>query len=123
MAWKCFMAETSEDRKKIGAMRFAPHVLEGGHRDYHLNHFLSDEYKEQWMESRAPLWVNLPGGEFGIPFCVDSKASDQDAKGWTVTGEPPNITVDPSINIEGYWHGWIKNGVITADVDGRKFDY
>lgn len=29
---------------------------------------------------------------------------------WDVTGEPPNITVSPSINVVGDWHGWIRNG-------------
>lgn len=29
---------------------------------------------------------------------------------WTVTGEAPNITVTPSINVIGIWHGWIRNG-------------
>ena len=36
---------------------------------------------------------------------------------WDVTGEPPNITVYPSINAgdnpgSGNWHGWIKDGVM-----------
>lgn len=37
---------------------------------------------------------------------------------WEVTGEPPNITVSPSINAgDGpgprNWHGWIRDGVMT----------
>jgi hypothetical protein len=37
---------------------------------------------------------------------------------WRVTGEPPNITVHPSINAgdgpgPGNWHGWIKDGAMT----------
>jgi hypothetical protein len=37
---------------------------------------------------------------------------------WQVTGEPPKITVNPSINAgdgpgPGNWHGWIKDGVMT----------
>lgn len=41
-----------------------------------------------------------------------------DGQTWTITGEVPNITVDPSINAgddsgeEGNWHGWIKDGVM-----------
>ncbi len=31
---------------------------------------------------------------------------------WDVTGEPPNITVSPSINVIGIWHGWIRDGVL-----------
>jgi hypothetical protein len=29
---------------------------------------------------------------------------------WEVTGEPPNITVNPSIDSPN-WHGWIRNGI------------
>ncbi len=29
---------------------------------------------------------------------------------WLVTGQPPNLTVTPSINVVGVWHGWIRNG-------------
>jgi Family of unknown function (DUF6527) len=37
---------------------------------------------------------------------------------WTVTGEPPRLTVQPSINAgdgagPGNWHGWVKDGVMT----------
>lgn len=37
---------------------------------------------------------------------------------WQVDGEPPKITVSPSINAgdgpgPGNWHGWIKDGVMT----------
>jgi hypothetical protein len=31
---------------------------------------------------------------------------------WTVTGEPPDLTVDPSINAEPAWHGRITNGLM-----------
>lgn len=36
--------------------------------------------------------------------------------GWTVTGEPPNITVSPSVNFDDegvrHYHGFVQNGVI-----------
>jgi hypothetical protein len=37
---------------------------------------------------------------------------------WQVSGEPPKLTVHPSINAgdgpgPGNWHGWIKDGVMT----------
>jgi hypothetical protein len=41
---------------------------------------------------------------------------------WTVTGEIPNVTASPSINYVGIYHGWVQNGVVTDDVEGRKFD-
>jgi hypothetical protein len=54
------------------------------------------------------------------PWVVDEKASTGDS-GWTVTGELPNITVTPSINAEGVYHGWIQNGVVTDDCEGRTY--
>jgi hypothetical protein len=40
---------------------------------------------------------------------------------WTVTGKPPNVSATPSINFVGKYHGYVTNGVVTDDVEGRKF--
>lgn len=42
---------------------------------------------------------------------------------WTVTGTIPNITVHPSIAVGGLYHGYIKGGEISEDVEGRKFEH
>src|SRR6185503_2857813 len=71
---------------------------------------LSDYY---WQHNshRPPIWVVLPSkhSKSGkTRFCVDSKCYSREKGyygGWTVTGEPPNITVNPSINIEYTYHG------------------
>lgn len=41
---------------------------------------------------------------------------------WMRTGEPPNITANPSINHVGRYHGWLKDGVLTDDCEGRVFE-
>ena len=45
---------------------------------------------------------------------------------WQVTGEWPNATCTPSIACDqstgGTYHGWIQNGIITDDCEGRKYD-
>jgi len=79
---------------------------------------LSDEYVAQRMASRPPVAVYTPDGWL---FVVDGNATSG-AGGWTVSGEPPNLTVTPSINIVGCYHGWITNGVLTDDCDGRQFE-
>ena len=82
--------------------------------------WLSDYYREQ-NTGRRPLFVILPGRHL---FLVDGKCW-KDGKaygGWTVTGDAPNITISPSINIGGNYHGWLQNGVISEDCEGRKFD-
>lgn len=66
-----------------------------------------------WRKDRA-LWVYLPGG----PFCIDGPSYHWDGaaghmvygEGWTRSGEPPRITVSPSIVIGDEWHGHIRDG-------------
>jgi hypothetical protein len=53
------------------------------------------------------LFVKTPGG----PWDIDAKSSNGD--GWTRTGTPPHITAHPSILIEGRYHGWLKDGVLS----------
>jgi hypothetical protein len=85
---------------------------------------LAPEYDKN-NASRPPLMVVLPGGtDRGYPFCVDGPTWSEGGPGphgWTVSGTPPGITVKPSINIVGQYHGWIRDGSITPDCEGRKF--
>lgn len=72
---------------------------------------------------RRPLAVVLPGNYmFAVDGqCWDSSRKPENYGGWTVTGDVPNITVTPSINIGGLYHGFIQNGVISEDVEQRKY--
>jgi hypothetical protein len=77
---------------------------------------------------RPPLVVCLPSphGRRGVyPWCVDEQERSGSrgfyGDGWTVTGDLPNLTVAPSINIGGTYHGWIRDGVITPDCEGRTY--
>lgn len=81
---------------------------------------LSRHYPAQ---NRAPITVVLPNGDW---FCVDSAYwteadPNPDKNGWQVLGEFPDITVSPSINCVGRWHGSLINGELSEDVDGRVF--
>lgn len=99
----------------------APWLVRGDEAD---NFFLSDAHlaaRAAGTVTRDPLVVRLPGG---TDFCVDGptfSAGQRGSGGWTVTGEPTAITLSPSINIGGSYHGWIQNGVITDDCEGRTF--
>jgi len=81
--------------------------------------WLSDYYRQN-NAGRRPLFVILPGRHL---FLIDGKCwSDGKAYGgWGVTGEAPTITVTPSINIGGSYHGWLQGGVISDDCEGRRF--
>jgi hypothetical protein len=82
---------------------------------------LSPEYKRDWYGKRLPLFVMTPAG----PWCIDAVSTDghgnNNDHGWTITGEAPNVTASPSINFQGGYHGWLQNGVLSDDVEGRRF--
>lgn len=69
------------------------------------------------VEGRDPCWViRLPGE--GRLFHTNMQASSGGY--WTVTGEAPNLTVNPSINVgPEIWHGWITDGALAPDVDNE----
>lgn len=46
--------------------------------------------------------------------CLDCPATDPPHGHWIRTGEPPLVTVTPSLNINrDEWHGFLANGVLT----------
>lgn len=81
---------------------------------------LSDYYKAN-NAHRRPLFVILPSNAL---FCIDGQcwSNGEHYGGWTVTGEPQSITVSPSINVGGSYHGFLQNGVLTDDCEGRTYD-
>lgn len=50
------------------------------------------------------LTVQTPGGD----WCVDGPSKG--GGHWTRTGTVPEVTANPSILIEGSYHGWLRNG-------------
>ena len=95
--------------------------VEGETPDYYCHEGrLSDEYVATYLGKRRPLVVVIgfihpqPGEKGQVGFGIDTATTSGDRHhGWTVTGEAPNITVSPSINIIGLWHGWLTNGVLS----------
>ena len=64
-----------------------------------------------------PAIVVLPyvGLPMGVPFCLHSPTLGPGGwgnAGWTVSGELPDVTVSPSIDVRGYWHGHLRAGVL-----------
>lgn len=89
MSWQCKLTD-HEHKHKIGAIWHYP------------------------TETR--LFITLPCGSM---FPADGHHDAPNGVGWTVTGEPPNITMTPSIRVHGGWHGYITNGVLSDDVEGK----
>lgn len=88
-------------------------------------HSLSAGYNQIWKSQRHPLLVKLPSSAFkgGEWFCVDQPERGQPigGQGWEVVGVVPKLTLAPSINCEGRYHGRIQNGIIADDCEGRAF--
>jgi hypothetical protein len=124
MPWQCRLVDREEQRARgekpqPGDMWYAPAMLDPAHDGFYLKHYLSVEYQRDWLGKRPPIEVCLPNGDH---FIVDTRVSNAtDGHGWTVTGEAPNITVSPSINCIGRYHGWLRDGVLSEDVEGRVF--
>jgi hypothetical protein len=89
---------------------------------------LSDEFRRDWLGKRSPLIVAVPAfrphrlkGYRSIPI-DEHYTRPGETHGWTVTGAAPNLTCSPSINAIGDWHGWLQNGVLSDDVEGRTYE-
>jgi hypothetical protein len=106
---------------KVGDMFYAPTNEEDwGHTiRFEMKHL--GEFYYQNNVHRRPLFVILPGPAW---FSIDGQARNAGVfhDAWTVAGEAPNITVTPSINLNGTYHGFLQNGIISDDVEGRKYD-
>jgi hypothetical protein len=97
-------------------------------RQHFLAHQASRQYVDHWLDERPPLIVWLPPG-FG--FSPDERyrgggrwGLNPQCEGWNVLGslEAGDLSVTPSINVVGAYHGSIVNGVISDDLEGRTFE-
>jgi hypothetical protein len=79
-----------------------------------------------WFDD-GDLCVKIPGGTYGNEWNIDrgrkfnESHTDRKLPQWIRVGEPPNITVTPSINYVGFYHGWLRDGVLSDDCEGRIF--
>ena len=62
------------------------------------------------------IHVWLPGGRFWCP----QRPANNSNRPWVCRGEPPLLTCSPSVDISVY-HGWLQNGVLSDDVEGRVY--
>jgi hypothetical protein len=124
MPWKCVMVDAPEEWEEFlalpaGAMWYLqPDEAERRRYEGALSH----SYVRDHAGIRLPLVVKLPGRENGRSWCVDERAYDHArggwyGEGWKVSGEPPNITCAPSINMPGDYHGTLTNGVLSDSSD------
>lgn len=86
----------------IGAMWYTP-WSSGGNGD--SDFYLALEHAER---VKGHLLVKTPGGDWDID------RPSVNGAGWMRTGEPPLITVSPSFDAVGEWHGHLVNGHLVA---------
>jgi hypothetical protein len=103
--WKIRLADPNDGKK--------PEVGDMWPCDYWPARWLSTYYDTHWKGKRLPMMVQLPSG----PFCIDMSVMKDGHP------DPPNVTLSPSVNIVGSYHGWIQNGIISEDCEGRKFPH
>ena len=79
-----------------GAFRWVEHLSDSG----------SEYHKARGGGPHLHL-VMPAGGEWDL----DSVAKN--GPGWKWTGVPPLVTAEPSIDMNGKWHGWLRNGELS----------
>jgi len=124
MGWTCRMreeptrADLREGRVEVGEMWFARWlVTEEGVPA--VDNYLSTTYIANRMGVRPPLMILLPGN---VEFCLDGRADCNGGEvGWELKGELPKLTANPSLNVLGTWHGFLRDGVLSDDLSGRSY--
>ena len=114
MAWECYMVEYAGQTE--------PELFEDGGSFSHAQWKLADGTIVQidglrpgamWFDDDCGLCVLLP--------CKIIWHPDRSDRTWKRTGDPPNVTITPSINAVGTYHGYLTNGALTDDLEGRTF--
>jgi hypothetical protein len=110
---------------EIGHCAYAPWLFtEDGY--HYITSALGSRYRSLPEPRRAPIIIALPyaGTKYQI-WVPDQQAwnstQGNHGEGWLVTGELPRVTITPSINCVGTYHGFVTEGVIADDCEGRKF--
>lgn len=113
---------------KPGACWYAPWLLKPERGLAEGPEELSPKYRNEQMAIRPPLVIWLPGVAC---WAIDARASR--ARTWwdLVTpmnpGEDPatwvrRLTLAPSIDYKGYYHGYVQQGEVKPDVSGFAYD-
>jgi hypothetical protein len=93
---------------------------------WHADWFPDEGPNGRWTGPDGKVWcVMLPGGWEWVIYS-HSRSDGPDGKRvdgpkWNVQGTIPQITVTPSINCVGHYHGFVTGGVISDDCEGRTF--
>lgn len=127
--WECFIVRrvTSEEPIPVPNLKFKAwtyvhyEMPDGSFR-------LFDELPvgAMWSDDDGHLHVILPCRSGRTEFDIDGHGWRDGAPSkdrWGRSGTPPRVTVSPSINIVGDYHGWVRDGKVTPDCEGRTYPH
>ena len=123
MPWEVVYHAAEPADWKVGDMWPAP--------EWTNSDIIGERYRTVYSKSRPPLMVVVPSvhSTQGALFLVDRRGhASPKGEGWAVVingplvvGQRPDVTLMPSINCVGSYHGYIRNGIIADDCEGRKY--
>jgi hypothetical protein len=127
MPWKCFMLAAPP---RLGEW----HDTDSGGRTLPMFYPLPDgrevEFQDlpvgaMWTEPAERTARGIDSLAVLLPGRVIWRMDDSGTNGflWTRSGNPPEVTMFPSINFVGIYHGWLRNGILSDDVDRRLFNH
>ncbi len=117
MSWRLRLIEPPPREGFAGELEVGDCWYETPISDTHRLYLLAPEHAD-----RRPLVVRMPGPVHFAVYGPEIGEARIGPKGWVVTGDPPAITLSPSVHCPGVYHGYIQDGVITDDLDGRRYD-
>lgn len=103
---RLFIVEVVRDPKNHGAVR-GYRERRGGPRVASIRDLAAGAMFRSEYDGREGWMIVLPGSAIW-----HTEMRTADGQPWEVTGEAPKLTVTPSINVVGVWHGWIRDGVL-----------
>ena len=130
MSWVCYIVERIkldphvEDSERPGVWFTEMYRMPGTTELVQYKHL---KVGAIWVGDRG-IHVKLPGASGHNGWDMEAIANEwKDGKivrehKWTITGTIPNVSATPSINCVGVYHGYVTNGIVTDDCEGRKFD-
>ena len=123
MSYSCrLLSDDPKADRRPGDCWYVPAMI-GDDFSFWEAHYLSLEYLRDWYGRRPPITIVLPDG---TPWCIDHRFGTHNGKkgpqpGWAVTGTEPLLTATPSIHAVGRYHGWLRYGTLSDDLDGRTY--
>lgn len=123
MPWKCFMVTLERQNPAVRDKQRPDisHTVLYRTPEGELLSYQELKIGAMYVHPDIGLVVKLPGYHGCNDWMIDRPGSNGFL--WTRTGEPPEVTVVPSINCanDKAYHGFVTAGFVTDDISGKRF--